>query len=152
MFQLAPVSPTRNCRPKSVILLLIGRVTRGGFQELDFGGDKRRTNKCDVILNPSHCKILATLLLGTINFVLFFKRQSRKEGALAQCPSLNTLLGYVELIRESARRPIAATACKLKLSPKVVKIVAYCDFHRCHPKERQSYSHWLKNLSRFAIL
>ena len=49
--------------------MLIGRVARGGSKELDLGGDKRRTNKCDVILNPSHCKILATLLDKSISFL-----------------------------------------------------------------------------------
>ena len=44
--------------------MLIGRVARGGSQEPDLGGDKRGTNKYDVILNPYHCKILARLLVG----------------------------------------------------------------------------------------
>ena len=42
--------------------MLNGRVARGGSQELNLGGDKRRTNKYEVILNISYCKILAALL------------------------------------------------------------------------------------------
>ena len=48
--------------------MLIGRVGRGGSLEFNLGSDKRRTNGCNVILNPSHCKILATLLPKGVKF------------------------------------------------------------------------------------
>ena len=70
--------------------MLIGRVGRGGYLELDLGGAKRRTNECDVILNLYLCKILATLLFGTINFVLVLN--SRVERGPWPNAPLNTLL------------------------------------------------------------
>ena len=48
--------------------MLIGRLAIGESQEPDLGGDKRCMSKCDVILNPSHSKILATLLFCSVSF------------------------------------------------------------------------------------